>query len=259
MKKIFLFISFFLILVLHPASSQIVTQNNAFVTGEEFVLDAYYHLGFMWFKVGTAVFSVSEENGNYLFTVTCNNYPQWNWLYEVKTKHVASCTKDMKPIYMWCDVVENGKHHTDSYKYKVYDDRYEIHRVLKSEKYPNTLDTIFSMPLEAHDIINSIYVARNADLTVNNGKMIPFYPIFGNKIHMMYGNVLGKKDIVTREGDKYRCTKNTAVVGGGTIVDNSEPVYVYVTDDERRIPVLVETKLSLGYVKVYLKNYSIKK
>ncbi len=237
--------------------AQRVTANKAFPVGEHFVLDAYFNLGLLWIKLGTADFAVSEENGNYVYTVTARNYPKWNRIYEVNTLHVASCTKDMRPLYMWCKVHENGKYSEDSYTYKCKGDHYEIRRKCKSQKYPNGLDTLLYLPLEAHDIINSIYVARNADLTVNGGKNIPFYPIFGNGIHIMYGDVIGRATIKTREGDVYKCTKNIAKVGSGTIVDNSEPVYVYVTDDDRLIPVLVEAKLSIGYIKVYLKNYEI--
>ena len=238
-------------------NGQIVTSNKAFRIGEEFVLDAYFNVGFLWLKVGTASFSVDEEHGNYLFTVKANNYPKWDWLYKVNTLHVASCTKSMQPLYMWCQVHEKDHYYEDRYDYTKEDDHYLVRRQTNGYRYPDGRDTSYALPLEAHDIINSVYVARNTDLTTNNGVLIPFYPIFGDRIHMMYGNVLGKETITTKENETYECLKCTAIVGSGTIVDNSEPVYVYVTDDDRKIPVLVETKLSFGRVKVYLKSYSV--
>ncbi|MBR4970254.1 MAG: DUF3108 domain-containing protein, partial [Paludibacteraceae bacterium] len=43
--------------------------------------------------------------------------------------------------------------------------------------------------------------------------------------------------------------------GAGTIFEPDEPVYVYVTDDNRKVPVLVVAKLRIGTVKVYLDDY----
>lgn len=237
------------------ANSQIVTSNKAFNVGEEFVLDAYFNVGFLWFKVGTASFAVTEERGNYLFTVKANNYPKWDWVYKMNTLHVASCTKDMQPLYMWCQVHEKGNYYEDRYDYTREDDHYWVRRQTSGYRYPDGRDTSFVMPLEAHDIINSVYAARNADLTVNDGVLIPFSPIFGDRVHTMYGSILGKQKVKTKEGETYDCLKCTAIVGSGTIVDDSDPVYVYVTDDDRKIPVLVETKLNFGKVKVYLKSY----
>lgn len=241
------------------SNSQIISKNEAFSVGEEFTLDAYYNLGLIWIKVGEADFKVEEEGENYKFTVTAHTFSEWDWIYSMNTLHVASCTKDMKPLYMWCKVHENGKYSEDRYDYMDKGTHYDVHRVAKNEKYHNGfLDTTFCMPYEAHDIINSVYVARNTDLSYNGGKDIPFYPIFGNSIHIMLGDVLGKKVIKTRAGEKYGCTKNIAKVGDGTIVDDKSPVYVYVTDDIHKIPVLVECKLSIGSVKVYLRSLKLK-
>ncbi len=242
------------------ATAQEVTRNTAFSVGERFSLDAYFNLGAIWIKLGEAEFRVSEENGNYKFIVTAHNMPKWDRIYQMNTYHEASCTKDMKPLYMKCKVSENGNYYEDSYIFKEKGNHYEVHRHTKNKKkFPSgEFDTTFAVSLAAHDIINSVYVARNADLTKNNGKKIPFSPIFGNGIHTIYGDVLGKEKIKTREHKTFRCLKGAAYVGDGTIVDGKTPAYVYVTDDGHLLPVLVEAKLSIGSVKVYLRDYQLK-
>lgn len=259
MKKLLLItFSLFLSLIsLNNVHAQIVNKNDVFLVGEKFVLDAYFNLGLLWFKVGTAEFKVETENDNYKFVVTAKSLPKWDWLYSVNTLHVASCTKDMKPLYMWSKVHENGEYSEDSYTFEDKGGYNSIHRVKKSNKIPGgVLDTVFNMQYEAHDIINSVYVARNADLTFNGGKKIPFYPIFGNKIFTIYGDVLGEETVKTKEGEKYDCLKCVAHIGGGTIADKDVPIYVYVTKKEK-VPVLVEAKLSFGSVRVYLNELKV--
>lgn len=240
--------------------AQVVSKNTAFSVGERFSLDAYFNLGAIWIKLGEAEFRVEEEEDNYKFIVTAHNMPKWDRIYQMNTYHEASCTKNMKPLYMKCKVSENGNYYEDSYIFIEKDDHYEVHRHTKNkQKFPSgEFDTTFTVSLAAHDIINSVYVARNTDLTQNNGKKIPFSPIFGNGIHTIYGDVIGKETIKTRENKIYKCLKGAAYVGDGTIVDGKTPAYVYVTDDEHLIPVLVEAKLSIGSVKVYLRDCQLK-
>ncbi len=236
-------------------SAQLVDRNIAFKPGEVMKLDAYFNLGLIWMKVGTATFTVEEENDNYKFTVKADNLPKWDWLYEVHTLHVASCTKDMRPLYMWSKVTEKGKYSEDRFDYEDKGDHYVVRRHAMGEKHPDGFDTTFTIPAESHDIINAVYVARNVDLTINNGKDIPFYPMFNYKSHTIWGNVIGTKKITTREKVKYDCIECTAHVGVGTIFDADHPVHVWITDDDRHVPVLVESKLSFGTVRVYLGDY----
>ncbi len=254
-----------LMMVGRVSMAQTVTENKVFPVGEEFVLEAYYNLGFIWAKVGVAEFKVGEdEHGNYDFRVKMYNLPKWDWLYEVHTEHHAVCTKAMKPLYMECDVKDNGAVYTDKYVFEEKGDKNAIHRhrVTVRDSQKVAFDTVFIMPKEASDIINAIYMARNYLLKLKEQspmpKDIPFYPLFGNGSHKIVGNIGDTTRIKTREGETYLCREYTASVGTGTIVAK-DPIYAYLTDDERMIPVLVEAKLSIGNVKIYLKSYKVNK
>lgn len=240
-------------------NAQIVEKNTVFKIGEKFVLDAYFNVGRIWIKVGEAEFKVEAEADNYRFMVTAKSLPKWDWIYSMNTLHVASCTKDMKPLYMWSNVYENGEYAEEHYTFIDKGTYNEIHRKRRSSKNSGeVLDTTFNLPYEAHDIINSVYVARNTDLTYNGGKSIPFSPIFGSKIFTIYGDVLGEEKVTTKENQSFDCLKCVANIGGGTIAEKDMPIYVYVTKKEL-IPVLVEAKLSLGNVRVYLREFSLGK
>lgn len=228
-----------------------VTSNNAFKIGEVMKMKAYYHFGLLWFEVGEATFSVSEEEGNYKFTVKAKNHQRWDWLYKLNTLHEASCTKSMEPIYMKSTTEENGVFGTDEMIYK----NNNVYKHEQSSKHPNGWDTTYVRQNDSYDIINSVYVARNVDLSINNGVNIPFYPIFGNDVVPVFGSIIGKERIKNHNKVSYDCLKCTATVGAGTIFTPDEPVYVWVTDDNRKIPILVEAKLRIGTVKVYLDEY----
>lgn len=245
-------IIFFIMLFIGSINAQDrVNSNNAFKVGEVMKLKAYYYFGLIWFEIGEATFSVSDENGNYKFTVRAKNHSRWDWLYKLNTLHEASCTKSMQPIYMRSKTEDNGVVSEDEMLYQ----GDIITRKDKGTLHPYGWDTTYTRQADSYDIINSVYVARNVDLNINDGKNIPFYPLFGDKVVVVYGSVLEKEKIKTHNKVQYDCLKCIATVGAGTIFEPDEPVYVYVTDDNRKVPVLVVAKLRIGTVKVYLDDY----
>jgi hypothetical protein len=63
---------------------------------------------------------------------------------------------------------------------------------------------------------------------------------------------MGRETIKTHQGKKYRCIKCSALLVQGTIFKGGEDMTLWVTDDENKIPVLVEAKILIGSVKAYL-------
>jgi hypothetical protein len=76
--------------------------------------------------------------------------------------------------------------------------------------------------------------------------------IYNDAVHRLDGRVLGREVIKAKSGKKYDCFKCSTTVGEGTIFASGEPVYVWITADSRQIPVLVESKIRVGSIKVYL-------
>lgn len=214
---------------------------------------AYYNWGKLWVKAGEASFCVSENDDNYLFTVKAKNLPGWDWLYHLETIHEAGMSKkQLKPVFLRAATIENKNWSKEEYTYK----KNTVYKYFENKKYPNGKDTLYSHVPCTWDVINAVYIARNIDLrSVPMGKPIPFYLNFGDATHTIYGKVLKRERIKNREGEVFDCLKCSATVVSGTIFADGKPVYVWVTNDTRQIPVLVESQISIGSIKVFLYNY----
>ncbi len=235
--------------------SQCVTKNQAFKVGEELKYYAYYNWGMIWVKAGEASFNVSEYNDNYLFTVTAKNLPAWDWLYRLQTTHKAEMTKQMQPVSMKATTVENKNWDYVEFIYK----GDSIHKHLINNQYPDGKDTVFPHTPCSWDIISAVYIARNTGFQhIPMGQNIPYYLNFNDSTHIIYGTVLEKERIQNREGVEFDCLKCTATVSPGTIFAAGKPVYVWITDDIRRIPVLIESQISIGSIKIFLYEYKEK-
>jgi hypothetical protein len=253
MQKYILFFVFFLLKI--PGYGQCIKENKAFYIGEEMHFYAYYNWGKLWVKAGKASFVVSEENDNYVFTVKAANLSGWDWLYYIRTTHIASMTKKMEPVYLKAYANEKGEASFDDYQYI----NGKIHKHFIDLTYPEGRDTVYKHKPCSWDIINAIYVARNLDFTQYKvGENIPFFINFSDKTHIIYGKILGEEKIKNREGKEFNCLKCMATVMPGTIFEEDKPVYVWITNDERHIPVLVECQIRIGSIKVYLYKYNEK-
>jgi len=229
-----------------------VDKNQAFKIGEEIRYYAYYNWGMIWIKAGEAFFSVGECDDNYLFTVKAKNLPGWDWLYRLRTTHEAKMTKQMKPVSLKASTIENKTWSNVEYSYK----GDSIYKQFANNNYPNGKDTSYIYIPCSWDIINAVYIARNVDVkNFKMGEQIPYYLNFDEKTHTIYGKVLKKERIKNREGEVFDCLKCSATVVPGTIFAENKPVYVWITDDTRQIPVLIETQISVGSVKIFLYDY----
>lgn len=245
---------FFLSLFSLLAFPQKTDGNHAFKSGEVMEYDAYFNLGPIWIKLGYAKFTVETVNENdFKYTVTAYNLPKWDWIYSLYTVHSATSTSDLRPLTFDAVTTENGVYSEVKYTYD--NEKNIVHRWKKNKKHPDGVELDFKIQPYSQDIINSIYVARNVDLTQNGGKDIPFYPVYDDIVATVYGNVLGKQVIKTRNGKKYSCLRCMAIPPKNTMFDASESVNVWITDDGRAIPVLVEAKIMIGRVKIYLSSY----
>ena len=75
-----------------------------------------------------------------------------------------------------------------------------------------------------------------------------------NEIYNMYIRYLGKETIKTRYG-KFRTIKFKPLLVKGNMFEGGEKMNVYVSDDENKIPVRIESPLVVGSVKVDMMSY----
>jgi hypothetical protein len=75
-----------------------------------------------------------------------------------------------------------------------------------------------------------------------------------DEVFNMYIRYLGKEDIKTRYG-KFRAIKFKPLLIKGTIFEGGEKMTVWVSDDANKIPVRIESPITVGSVKVDMMGY----
>jgi hypothetical protein len=64
----------------------------------------------------------------------------------------------------------------------------------------------------------------------------------------------GREQIKNRDGKFWDCILFTAVLDRGTMFKPGEELLIWVSDDSHRIPIMMEAKIAVGSIKIYLKS-----
>ena len=232
------------------------TKPLAFYPGEQLKYKAYYNWGFIWLYAGDVTFSVkfSEENKEiYHFSSIGKTRKGYDWLYKVRDKFESEAFADsLAPVSYSRKTFEGGYFVNNYYQFD-YEKR-KIYTNTENSKKPKTRDTL-DLQNRTIDVLTAIYYCRNLQFsTLRINDTIPLRLIIDNQIYNLHIRYLGIEDISLKNKKSYSCIKFSILLVEGTIFKGGEDLYVWVTNDEQRIPVLVESKILVGSVKAMIED-----
>ncbi|MGN6355431.1 MAG: DUF3108 domain-containing protein [Parafilimonas sp.] len=223
-------------------------QNLSFQAGEKIKFTVYYTVAGIYFNAGTASFSVNEAS-----TADANTYhligegstnSKYDWIFKVRDRYESYLnTENMQPVKFIRHVSEG---------------KYKKHEEVVFNRFDNTATTkkgTYNVPENVQDVISSVYLARNLDYSkYKPGDKITFNMFFGNNIYNMYIKYMGKEIISTKYG-RFNAIKLQPLLLKGNAFKGGEDMTVWVTDDNNHLPVRIQSRLTVGSIKVDLSQY----
>lgn len=220
-------------------------KNYTTKSGEKIQYKVYYTLAGIYVPAGEATFSTELETYNQkkVFHVIGegHTYKSYDWFYKVRDTYESFIdTVTMLPLKFIRNVSEGGN--------KIYN-----HVLFNHAKNTATSSNKeFKTPDCVQDVLSAIYYARNVDFSkckIND--KIPFEMFLDDEVHYLYLRYLGKAVLKTKYGT-YHTIKFKPKLIDGTLFRGGEEMTVYVSDDNQKIPIYIETPIVVGKVKVYL-------
>lgn len=217
---------------------------------EKLVYMGYYNWGFIWIKAGRVEFTQQPSD----------KYPDAQFL-----QAVGHTTSTWDEIFMLRDTLYS---HFDNTTFKPY----EFSRKAHEGKYHKTFDYTFDyadsviygdinrigrwqkndttkMEANLYDMLSIAWYARGLDYSnYKEGDKIPIKIFLDSEVCDLYIRYLGK-DKFKLAGTKHECYVFAPLLVAGEVFKGGENMKVWVTADEKRIPLLVESKIIVGSVK----------
>jgi hypothetical protein len=246
------------LLIYAQDSSSCKTYNTAFKAGEKLEYVITYNWAFIWTDVGGFDLEVSEDTifGQDVYNLkgTGVTFSFYDWFFQVRDVYQSWVNPTtLLPVYYHRDVNEDGYIIDIKYRYD-FDSLVAYSEVEKTRK-PYFQDTVEIFPC-TYDVVSAIYKARNIDFSkYKKGEVIPMKILLDNEIYDIYVRYSGKEVKRVRSVGKFNTIKFTVSLIAGDVFKEGDYLTIWVSDDENRIPVWIESPIIVGTVKARLVGY----
>ena len=222
--------------------------NTSFKAGEIITYKAYYTLAGIYVSAGEATFNVNLERLNnkpiYHITGEGKTYGFYDGFYKVRDKYESFVdTATLQPYKFIRNISEGDYKKSENVTFNQ-----STHTAISS-------DSVVRMPLCTQDVISLVYFARNInfDKYKANDK-IPFTLYLHNELYNIYIRYMGKETVKTKYG-KFKAIKVRPLLIKGSVFEGGEKMTAWISDDPNRIPLRVESAISVGSIKIDMMDH----
>lgn len=231
--------------------STIRTTNRAFTHGEQLVYRVYYN-ALLTGKVtaGEARLTIDEDpvminnRSTYHIVGEGKSKGAFNWFFKVDDRFETYVDKEtLLPRKFIRRTREGGFHKDEDYIFN-----HKLKKVFSSRKQTD-------IPADAQDIVSAFYYSRLIDFSnIKAGFIYELNFVFDDSVYTSKIKYLGKDTIKTKLGH-IACLKFKPMVLTGNVFKDEYPMTLWVSDDRNKLPVMVESAVVVGTVRMELIEY----
>lgn len=219
---------------------------SAFGVGERLVFD----VGYSFITAGEAVMSIPSSDtifGRpcYQVSFAVISTPTFSWIYKVEDRYETLL--DVRGIFPWrfTQHVREGNYSRD---FTATFDQVNNIAHADSEAFP--------VPPYVHDVVSAFYFMRTLDFsTARIGEKTVLHNFYKDSTYALPVKFLGRQRLEVEAGT-FDCVILEPLIKEGGLFKSEGRVIVWLTDDDRRIPVKVSTKIFIGSIDAELREYS---
>jgi len=220
--------------------------NKAFGVGERLVFDVSYGP----ITAGEAVMAVAGLDtiaGRLCYRIefSVNSLKSFDWIYEVRDRYLTFIDVEAIAPLKFEQHIREG-----TYKRDFIAEFDQVNHVAR------TTEGDYPIPEYVHDIMSAFYYARTLDYRgMRPGDQILLYNFYKDKSHELGVRFLGRQELEVAAGTFKTIVVEPLVKEGGLFKAEGR-IVIWLTDDERKIPVRVNTKVIIGSIDTELREYS---
>ena len=253
MKQLILTLLFGLLIITQLFGQRVRTvKNESFGRGEKLEFKVYYHSAVTGnVTAGYGSISVTEDNrkfnnrDTYHIVATGKSSGFFNVFFKVDDRFESYVDED--GIFPW---LFTRRTREGGYKKDDVVNFYHFSGSAVSRK------AITHIPINVQDIISSFYFARTLDAeTIKPGDVfnLPFF--LDDSVYFSKVKFFGRETIKTSIG-RIKCLKLKPMMAKGGVFKDEYPMTLWVSDDSNKIPIMAESAVIVGSIKMELIKYS---
>jgi hypothetical protein len=221
-------------------------RNDAFGVGERLVFDVSYGP----VTAGEASMTVTRIDtvaGRKCYRIQfgVNSLPSFSWIYRVEDRYLTYIDIETIAPLKFEQHVREGGFSMDFIA--------EFDQVKHLARTP---DGVYPIPEYVHDILSAFYYVRTLDLSGKKaGDTMTLFNFYRDKSHELVVKILGRQEIEIEAGTFNSIVVEPMVKEGGLFKSEGR-IVVWLSDDDQKVPLRVNTKVVIGSIDTELREYS---
>lgn len=233
--------------------SQDTIVNHAFKAGEYLKYRVYYSSSLGNLTAGEAILTVGKHEYKdagqtrniYRITGVGNSKGMFNWFYKVRDKFETFANKKTLLPYVFIRKTREGNYRQND---MVVFDREKDVAVTNHKDTTEIHDGV-------HDFVSALYFMRTLNVDDFDADSMYYIDFFlDDSVYTSAVKYRGKSEVHTQWGT-ITCLKIAPMMASGEVFAESYPMLVYVSDDGNHVPMLAESKVIVGSIKMELIEY----
>lgn len=226
-----------------PGTNDVLPRvEQPFRPGESLRFSVQYgfiHAGSAWLEVP----QVAEWKGRPAYTLVARAESNAFFSRFYKVRNRIESTWDRQDLFSWRYFEDRREGGYRAHSEILFDhDRHEAH-YSNGQTYP--------IPPNVQDALSSFYFTRFQALPIGGSVVFDYHA--SRKSQPLEVRVLGRERVETPAG-KFDCVVIEPLLKAGGIFKNKGRLVIWLTDDARRMPVMMRSKVAIGSISVILQS-----
>lgn len=228
-----------------------VTHNSVFQSGEELTYKLYYNWGYIWLSAGEVNFKVTETSSTYIFEARGKTYKSYEWFFKVDDYFRSEVDKKTLLPIEFERSVEEGNYRFYNKTHFNQDNKSATSQKGRTKDNLTSTEHVFKQCM--HDVLSSIYYLRNVNYSaLNTNDKIPLKMFLDDGTYPIDVEFRGVKNRKIRDLGKHQTFQLSPELVEGEVFSSDQKMNVWVSNDSNKIPLLIESPVSVGSVKAVL-------
>lgn len=250
-----------LLVISGSAHSQCAIENNFFKTGEVLKYDLHFKWGIISKKAGSATLKTTDTTfagkDAYKITMISQSEGAARNFFKMNDTISSVLSKDLIPLAFYKDAHEDDKYTKEELFYKYLPNKQIKIRSIRYKEGIFKFDETFNTQKCTYDVMSIVFYARTLNYaSMKRGDKTTVDFITGKKKLKMTINHSGIENLKMGDGKKYKCIKLTLKISDDAFANEEDAMTVYITNDNNRMPIRIDSKLKIGNARVILNSYS---
>ena len=219
--------------------------NKAFTAGEYLKFNVYYGP----VAAGEAEMKISDvmvrNRKCYSIEFTMKTKPVFDFFYKINDRYLSNV--DAEGLFPW------------RFEQHIREGGFERDFTADFDQVSHLATTsggTYPIPAYVHDIMSALYFARTIDYTgFKDGQKVHLQNFYKDSTYELDVKYKGKQTIEVNAG-KFNCIVIEPLAKEGGLLKGDGKLFVWITDDDRKIIVRVSTKVRVGSIDSELEEYS---